>query len=119
MKFVSVSAENLDSQAKNLIVFVRKPRAKLRGMHSPQNSLDNQALTLLFYRPVDLNRKRAEVAQLVEQRPEKPRVRSSILRLGTIFYCTPSEEIPNPKNQIPPGTIQYPNLENHPFGPDT
>src|SRR5512146_3263193 len=27
----------------------------------------------------------AEVAQLVEQRPEKPRVRSSILRLGTIF----------------------------------
>jgi hypothetical protein len=27
----------------------------------------------------------AEVAQLVEQRPEKPRVRSSILRLGTIL----------------------------------
>ena len=49
-----------------------------------QKSLDNLPLTLLFYRPAVLSPHDAEVAQLVEQRPEKPRVRSSILRLGTI-----------------------------------
>ena len=38
----------------------------------------------LCYGNQPLNVRLAEVAQLVEQRPEKPRVRSSILRLGTI-----------------------------------
>jgi hypothetical protein len=51
-----------------------------------QKLLDNLPLTLLFYRPAALSPLDAEVAQLVEQRPEKPRVRSSILRLGTIFH---------------------------------
>jgi hypothetical protein len=47
--------------------------------------LDKLPPTLLFYRLVKQSSKTAEVAQLVEQRPEKPRVRSSILRLGTIL----------------------------------
>jgi hypothetical protein len=54
-----------------------------------EKNLDNQPPGLLFYRPVELTRHPAEVAQLVEQRPEKPRVRSSILRLGTIFKTNP------------------------------
>jgi hypothetical protein len=55
---------------------------------SKDNSLDNQPFTLLFYRPVVVQTlpQYAEVAQLAEQRPEKPRVRSSILRLGTILF---------------------------------
>jgi hypothetical protein len=61
-----------------------------------QKSLDNLPLTLLFYRPALLRPHDAEVAQLVEQRPEKPRVRSSILRLGTIvslLFITATAEI--------------------------
>ena len=38
----------------------------------------------------------AEVAQLVEQRTENPRVGSSILPLGTTFYCA-----------IPAGVAQW------------
>src|SRR5512139_1102685 len=53
------------------------------GAPGGEKPLDNAPCGLLLYRllaaPHD-----AEVAQLVEQRPEKPRVRSSILRLGTI-----------------------------------
>ena len=54
-------------------------------MTGKRKILDNQPPTLLFYRLVKQSSKIAEVAQLVEQRPEKPRVRSSILRLGTIL----------------------------------
>jgi hypothetical protein len=54
-------------------------------MTGKRKILDNQPPTLLFYRLVKQSSKTAEVAQLVEQRPEKPRVRSSILRLGTIL----------------------------------
>ena len=50
-----------------------------------RKNLDKLPPTLLFYRLVKQLSKNAEVAQLVEQRPEKPRVRSSILRLGTIL----------------------------------
>ena len=59
-----------------------------------EKSLDKQPPTLLFYRPVELSPPYAEVAQLVEQRPEKPRVRSSILRLGTIFSLRKRQRIP-------------------------
>ncbi len=40
---------------------------------------------LCYFNDLPTHRDHAEVAQLVEQRPEKPRVRSSILRLGTIL----------------------------------
>lgn len=58
-----------------------------------EKSLDKQPPTLLFYRPVELSPPYAEVAQLVEQRPEKPRVRSSILRLGTISSIIPNSTL--------------------------
>ena len=47
----------------------------------PKNPLT--IILSLCYVNQPLNVRHAEVAQLVEQRPEKPRVRSSILRLGT------------------------------------
>ena len=64
----------------------RSGRCLIPFSSAKEKSLDNQPTTLLFYRPAvsELLLKNAEVAQLVEQRPEKPRVRSSILRLGTI-----------------------------------
>ena len=43
-------------------------------------------IQLTFVRPKLYYRARAEVAQLVEQRTENPRVGSSILPLGTIFF---------------------------------
>ena len=51
-----------------------------------QNSLRSHRVVALSLTPVGgfaIFRARAEIAQSVEQRPEKPRVRSSILRLGT------------------------------------
>ncbi len=63
------------------------------SMIDKRKILDNQPPTLLFYRLIKQSSKTAEVAQLVEQRPEKPRVRSSILRLGTIL----SQQALNPK----------------------
>jgi hypothetical protein len=46
----------------------------------------------------------AEIAQLVEQRPEKPCVPSSILGLGTIFlssikFCREDKKILRPKTE--------------------
>ena len=40
----------------------------------------------LFYKPVGHFRARAQVAQLVEQRTENPRVGGSIPPLGTILF---------------------------------
>ncbi len=49
---------------------------------------------LCYFNDLPTLRDHAEVAQLVEQRPEKPRVRSSILRLGTIL------NIPVPNSRL-------------------
>ena len=64
---------------------LRQAGLKKTFMIDKRKNLDNQPPILLFYRLVKKSSKSAEVAQLVEQRPEKPRVRSSILRLGTIL----------------------------------
>jgi hypothetical protein len=63
-------------------------------VHKPLVSRNRLTISpsLCYFTPARYSALFAEVAQLVEQRPEKPRVRSSILRLGTISPTTHQTE---------------------------
>jgi hypothetical protein len=54
---------------------------------------------------------RAEVAQSVEQRPEKPRVGSSILPLGTTSKANPHQNHPHKSQSVSPAYGELPGIQ--------